>query len=155
MKSKIYYLLNTLIILTAIIGVARIAMADDSLGLAGTYSVRLETQGNAFEDSLVIERAGDFDRSLLEFSGTYTVPGAFVAPAVGSVRFTYDAAGFPMEFDIIADENGNRYKVHYFGVVSHYGQGAHHQFKGVALLADGSFLGTFTALQLTSAGSGP
>lgn len=91
--------------------------------LDGTYDVELTIGDKVFHDILEMRgQKGPINIRRFgtdELAGTMNVPGAFSVPITGTVSFHFGwpglTAGF--NFSIVADENGQKYKVYYEGMI--------------------------------------
>lgn len=124
--------------------------------LDGRYDMVIEIKGKIFHDILEIRgkdkpiiREGFFG----PIEGSLTVPNAFTSPLTGRASCSAWIFQCSLTFSIIADENGQTYKVNYKGRSRLTNERGEHIAKpavitGEAYLEDDSLLGKFTATEI-------
>ncbi|WP_374035155.1 hypothetical protein ACES2I_04975 [Bdellovibrio bacteriovorus] len=120
----------------------------------GDYRVELTIGDKVFIDQMTLQ-GKDKPMALQEFQGefvgTMIVPGSFTSPITGSGYCTYEGPQCDLNFSIVANENGQSYKVNYTAKVDAQNYKKYQSdigpliITGIATLEDGSVLGEYTA----------
>lgn len=120
----------------------------------GDYRVELTIGDKVFIDEMTLkgkEKPMDLGEFQGEFVGIMIVPGAFTSPITGSGYCTSRDQLCALNFSIVANENGQSYKVNYTAKVDAQNYKKYQSdtgpliITGTATLEDGSVLGEYTA----------
>jgi hypothetical protein len=122
-----------------------LSLAENDYGLEGTYNMQLSIGDKVFNDEMVLSSptGGPLDTNFGgPISGQITVPGAFTSPLEGTLicHPWNGICGF--QFSIVANENGQSYRVYYKGNYDFFSNPA---ITGTASLENNQLLGNFTA----------
>jgi hypothetical protein len=109
----------------------------------GTYDMQITIGEEVFNDVVELKTEPlNIQRAAL--SGALTVPGVFTSPLDGEAHYAFWAALFTFRFSITADENGQKFKVHYRG---QFESDNTTRMTGTAFLDGDKLLGHFTAVK--------
>lgn len=124
--------------------------------LDGQYEMKLRTRTHVYTDTM--ELKGVRGPALLRsfggnIGGTIVVPGAFTSNLAGTAYCTTWGGFCELRFQIVANEQGKSYRVHYQArlPLTEYNDalfnGKRVVLSGSAFLENGELLGTFQAVQ--------
>lgn len=140
-----------------VVGLMLTCSAHAALTVDGNYKMKLKI-GDKFYDDVMELHGKDFEISAMKYQGklkgSITVPNVFKADLEGFGDCSYEALVCKFNFEIMARENGDEYKVIYQATLSgldykNFVRGATKSVRltGTAATADGIVFGTFEAIR--------